>query len=45
MLKQRGSLFSIVFKYTTKSYLLKLGYPFEAKFSKIAFQIHWDEQG
>lgn len=31
MLKQRGSLFSTVFKYTTKPYLVKLGYPLEGK--------------
>lgn len=39
MLKQRGSIFSTVFKYTTKSYLLKSGYPLEAKVSKLSFKI------
>lgn len=39
VLKKRDSLFSKVFKYTTKPYLLKLGYSLEVKLSKIALQI------
>lgn len=38
VLEQRGSLFSTVFKYIIKPYLLQLGYFLEAKVSKTAFK-------